>query len=83
MLIGVCFSRGTNGFTIHVSRDKVNWHLVVTGSLSNVYSLGADIPLEKFPVITTHPKSRYVRFTATSFYGLGAGLQYITWEGQG
>jgi len=70
---------GTKEFKIEVSEDNVNWIEAAQGTLQDVRDLGqCKSPVEEFS--SSVASGRYIRFTAVSFYGKGAGLQYLGFE---
>ena len=70
------FSRGTDEFSLAVSKDNVNFTTVVTGNLPDARNMacGPDIPLVEFDI---NMKAEFVRVTLISYFGLASGLQYI------
>ncbi|EKX40796.1 hypothetical protein GUITHDRAFT_142433 [Guillardia theta CCMP2712] len=64
-------NRGTREFSLEVSNDMIEWFCKVKGELSNVDHGKGQLQAECFEL---HCKARYLRFTAESFYGKGAGL---------
>ena len=70
--------RGTRRFQIDVSKDKRRWDTILSGTLSDARYDGCRVELETFPV-WAYENARFIKFVAKSYYGYGAGLQYITW----
>ena len=73
--------RGTNEFSIAVSTDMTNWQMAVEKAyLGTVFHMECDVPVQTY---NSNPVSgRYVKFTAHTFYGRGAGLQFFSWGGK-
>ena len=69
--------RGTKGFVIAISKNGRKWKRVVKGVLSDARNKGCKVPLEEF--VFGKKKGRFIRFRAISFYGKGAGLNYVSW----
>jgi hypothetical protein len=62
-----------------VSADGASWTTVVNSSLASSINVPcASNPLQVFNTTAVAP-ARYLRFTALSYYGYRAALQYITW----
>ena len=73
------FDRGTREFCIETSTDRKNWSPAVKDTLFDARNLGCDIPIQTFSFQWRNV--RFIRFTAMSFYGRSAGLEYISWNG--
>jgi len=77
-------NRGTKGFEIRVSSDLTSWTTFATGTLAHVYNQHGNVQPEVVqPTGTTALSGRYFNFIAKSYYGKGAGLQYIEFNGDG
>ena len=50
---------------------------MVNGVLKDARNKGCKVPLEEF--MFGKERGRFIRFRAKSFYGKGAGLNYISW----
>ena len=59
--------RGTKGFTLEVSKDGAAWT-----------EFARAVPLQTYSLAEKTEDVGYIRFTATSYYGNGTGLQYLT-----
>ena len=71
--------RGTEYFIIELSEDNIHWVPVIYNQLQDARLLSCkNSPLEVFHFDLKF--ARFIRFRALSFYGLGAGLQYLNWE---
>ena len=69
--------RGTNGFKIELSRDQSNWTLVLTGNLATAHGLScSNIPMKEYS-LTSGVDGQFLKFTVTSYYGVGGGLYYF------
>lgn len=66
------YDRRTDGFTISISTDGVNF----TNILSSTLAAGSALPLENFDIADT--VGRYVKFQVDSFSGSGGGLNEFT-----
>ena len=64
-----------------MSSDLVVWETAVENAfLLSVYHKQCAVP---FQVFDSNPVSgRFVKFTVVSFYGLGGGLNFISWGGK-
>ena len=68
-------------FRISVSEDLINWEDVLQDTLEDAAGMYCDVPMQSFAL--TQPRSeQYVKFSALSYYGTGAGLQYIGFQGR-
>ncbi len=75
---GAVANRGTKEFTLEMSLDNVIWNLVARGALTDVrFTDECQLPEKTFSAFA---HGRYVRFTALTYYAMGSGLNYITWE---
>lgn len=68
--------RGTDAFSLAVSKDNINFETVVMGNLPDARNkkCGPDIPLIEFEI---HKEARFIKVTLISRFGYAAGLQYI------
>lgn len=68
--------RGTKDFMVEVSDDLKEWRISFKGTLSSAKGKGCKAPVQDVYIGET---LRYIRFKATSYYGHGAGLNYLGW----
>ena len=74
--------RGTNAFTILLSSDGNQFQEALRGSLENVANQGCDVAVVDF-YLGGERTERYVKLVLNSFYGAGAGMQWINFEQKG
>ncbi len=72
--------RGTKDFTLYSSLfPSGSWNEILSEVLSDLRAMecvaGVGLPMDTFSFGAV--VARYVRFVAESYYGSGAGLQYI------
>ena len=76
VFIFVSFHRGTKDFTILLSEDGTTWDEALKGTLASVAHKGCDVPVVDFNLGDPRTE-RYVRLVLNSYYGYGAGMQWI------
>ena len=69
--------RGTKQFSLSLSSDAHEWSVVLESVLQSVMGLGDCAGEQQYPIEPVG-SSRYLKFTALSFYGAAAGLNYIS-----
>ena len=71
--------RGTKDFMIEISMDGNGWSMVTQDTLDDKSDLQSNCNV---PLVTItwneYVKARFVRFTALSYYGEGASLQFLS-----
>lgn len=82
LILGSSLPRGTKAFTILLSNDGSTWAEALRGVLDNVAHRQCDVPVEDF-YLGGERTERYVRLVLNSYYGVGAGMQWINFEQQG
>ena len=76
--------RGTKDFRLYVSNSTSgHWRLILNGSLEDARNRTCDVPLQAFHLDSSSltEKTRTfqaIRLEVFTWYGLGAGLQYLT-----
>ena len=72
---------GTNKFTVSVSSDGLEWSTVLDGQLMDARGNGSAIVAQDFDIEGVGG-SQYVRFSASSWFGGRAALNYIGVKGE-
>ena len=72
---------GTKDYTIEGSDDEATWSVLHTGTLTDPQSVTTDVTCDQ-PLVTIEKDEesynfRYIKFTATTYYGKRAALQYL------
>ena len=65
-----------------LSDDGATWEEALKGALASVAHKGCDVPVVDFYLGGLHTE-RYVRLVLNSYYGYGAGMQWINFEEMG
>ncbi len=71
---------GTRNFRIDASGDGLNFATIFSGTLPSAFGTGDNIPIQSYSVANGDFglfAARYVRFWATDYYGVRAGLNEI------